>query len=166
MAEFTINLQIDDDLPPAGRPLPPTLDLLETAVITALQQQQVPTATLTLFLTGDERIQQLNQDYLGHDKPTDVLSFPAGPPMPGMTDIPGMEETYLGDIIIALPYAARQAAAAGHDTAAELQLLAIHGTLHLLGYDHTGPDEKAAMWGAQTAVLTQLGLSHITPTET
>lgn len=166
MAEFTINLQIDDKLPTPERPLPPTLDLLETAVTATLQQQQTPKAALTLFITGNERIQQLNRDYLGHDKPTDVLSFPAGPPMPGMTDMPGMAEAYLGDIIIALPYAAQQAAAAGHDTAAELQLLAVHGTLHLLGYDHADPDEKAAMWGAQTAVLTQLGLSHITPTET
>ena len=74
-------------------------------------------------------------------------------------------ETYLGDIIIALPYAARQAAAAGHAAEAELQLLAVHGTLHLLGYDHASPEEKAAMWSAQTAVLTQLGLSHIIPTE-
>ena len=161
MTHYSIDLQIDDDLPDAERPLPDTLSLLETAVITTLQQQ-IPKAALTLFLTDDERIQHLNRDYLGHDKPTDVLSFPAGKPMPGMAEM----ETYLGDIIIALPYAAQQAAAAGHETAAELQLLAVHGTLHLLGYDHAGPDEKAAMWQAQTAVLIQLGLAHITPTET
>lgn len=162
MADYSITLQIDDDLPEAARPLPAMLDLLETAVITTLQQQQSPQAALTLMLTGNEQIQQLNRDYLGHDRPTDVLSFPAGAPMPGMADM----ATYLGDIIIALPFAAQQAAAAGHNTAAECQLLAIHGTLHLLGYDHGAPDEKAAMWQAQTAVLTQLGLAHITPTET
>jgi probable rRNA maturation factor len=161
MTDYTIHLQIDDELPDEARPLPPTLALLETAVITTLQQQQAAPADLTLFLTGDGRIQQLNRDFLGHDKPTDVLSFPAGSPMPGMEAI----ATYLGDVIIALPYAARQAAAAGHDTDAELQLLAVHGTLHLLGYDHADPPEKAEMWAAQTAVLTQLGLSHITPTE-
>ncbi len=162
MTDYSINLQIDDDLPDAERPLPATLELLEMAVITTLQQQQAPKADLTLFLTGDEHIQQLNRNYLGHDRPTDVLSFPAGAPMPGMANM----AAYLGDIIIALPYAARQAAAAGHTTDAECQLLAVHGTLHLLGYDHADPDEKAEMWAAQTAVLTQLGLSHISPTET
>jgi probable rRNA maturation factor len=161
MPDFSIDLQIDDALSDEKRPLPATLDLLETAVITTLQQHQIPQATLTLFLSGDAHIQQLNRDYLGHDRPTDVLSFPAGAPMPGMANM----AAYLGDIIIALPYAARQAAAADHDTTAELQLLAVHGTLHLLGYDHANPEEKAAMWGAQTAVLTQLGLAHIIPTE-
>jgi probable rRNA maturation factor len=162
MTGFTIHLQIDDDLPEEERPLPAMLELLETAVITTLKHQQTPKANLTLFLTGNAHIQQLNRDYLGHDSPTDVLSFPAGAPMPGMADM----AAYLGDIIIALPYAARQAAAAGHTTDAECQLLAVHGTLHLLGYDHADPDEKAEMWAAQTAVLTQLGLAHITPTET
>jgi probable rRNA maturation factor len=162
MAAYTIHRQIDEALSAGERPSPATLALLETAVITTLQQQQAPPADLTLFLTGDDHIQQLNRDYLGHDRPTDVLSFPAGAPMPGMETM----AAYLGDIIIALPYAARQAAAAGHDPDAELQLLAVHGTLHLLGYDHANPDEKAHMWSAQTAVLTQLGLSHITPTET
>lgn len=162
MTHYTIDLQIDDELPDEIRPLPALLDLLETAVITTLQQQQTAQAALTLLLTGNQQIQQLNRDYLGHDRPTDVLSFPAGPPMPGMADM----AAYLGDIIIALPYAAQQAAAAGHNADAECQLLAIHGTLHLLGYDHATPDEKAAMWQAQTAVLTQLGLAHITPTET
>lgn len=162
MTEYAIDLQIDEKLLDEERPLPDILDLLETAVITTLQQQQTPKASLTLVLTDNAQIQLLNRDYLGHDNPTDVLSFPAGAPMPGMEDM----ATYLGDIIIALPYAAQQAAAAGHDAAAEYQLLAIHGTLHLLGYDHGNMDEKAQMWQAQTAVLTQLGLAHITPTET
>lgn len=162
MAEFTIHIQVDEEMPPEQRPLPEALALLETAVITTLQQQKADSGELTLFLTGNKRIQQLNLDYLGHDKPTDVLSFPAGAPMPGMA---GMTP-YLGDVIIALPYAAQQATAAGHETDAELQLLAVHGTLHLLGHDHANPDEKAAMWQAQTAVLSQLGLAHITPTET
>lgn len=160
MTTYVIHLHLDDDLPDEERPLPATLQLLETAVITTLSQQQAPPANLTLFLTGDGRIQQLNRDYLGYDKPTDVLSFSAGAPMPGMA-----QANYLGDIIISLPYAARQAAAAGHKTEAELQLLAVHGTLHLLGYDHATSEEKAAMWGEQTAVLTQLGLAHISPTE-
>jgi probable rRNA maturation factor len=117
---------------------------------------------LTLLLTDDAQIQQLNRDFRGEDKPTDVLSFPAGATLPGM----GEAVAYLGDIAISAPYAQRQAQAAGHPLTAELQLLAIHGVLHLLGYDHGEPEEKADMWAAQTAVLAALGLQAIQPTET
>lgn len=137
--------------------------LLVTAVAQTLAQQgQTTAAALSLLLTDDEQIQHLNRDFLGYDKPTDVLSFPAGEVMPGM----GGEVLYLGDIAISVPYAARQAAQAGHDLVAELQLLTVHGVLHLLGHDHAEPDERAQMWAAQTAVLAQLGLAHVTPTET
>lgn len=136
--------------------------LLITAVTQTLAQQGEATAVaLSLLLTDDDQIQQLNRDFLGFDKPTDVLSFPAGEVMPGMAG----ELLYLGDIAISVPYAARQAAQAGHDLTAELQLLTVHGVLHLLGHDHAEPGEKAQMWAAQTAVLAQLGLAHITPTE-
>ncbi len=162
MADFVIDVQVAEE---ATRTQVDgmMMALLETAVTAALNHCQLsPPATLTLLLTGDDHIRQLNRDYLGHDKPTDVLSFPAGDPMPGMVDRP----VYLGDIIISVPFAGRQAQAAGHNLTAELQLLAVHGTLHLLGYDHAEPAEKEPMWGAQTAVLTRLGLPHIAPTET
>lgn len=137
--------------------------LLVTAVAQTLAQQgETGAVTLSLLLTDDAQIQQLNRNFLGFDKPTDVLSFPAGEVMPGMAG----DLLYLGDIAISVPYAARQAAQAGHDLNAELQLLAVHGVLHLLGHDHAEPGEKAQMWAAQTAVLAQLGLDHVTPTET
>ena len=136
--------------------------LLETAVrATLTHEEQQPPLELSVLLTDDAQIQQMNRDFRGVDKPTDVLSFPAGEALPGMEDA----DPYLGDIAISVPYAARQAAQAGHDLAGELQLLVIHGVLHLLGYDHDAPEEKAAMWAAQTAVLTHLHLQHVTPTE-
>lgn len=136
--------------------------LLETAVrATLTHEEQQPPLELSVLLTDDAQIQQMNRDFRGVDKPTDVLSFPAGEALPGMEDA----DPYLGDIAISVPYAARQAAQAGHDLAGELQLLVIHGVLHLLGYDHDDPEEKAAMWAAQTAVLAQLHLQHVTPTE-
>lgn len=136
--------------------------LLETAVrATLTHEEQQPSLELSVLLTDDAQIQQMNRDFRGVDKPTDVLSFPAGEALPGMEDA----DPYLGDIAISVPYAARQAAQAGHDLAGELQLLVIHGVLHLLGYDHDDPEEKAAMWAAQTAVLAQLNLQHVTPTE-
>lgn len=153
MSEFEIDVQIEFDVPEE------TAAAVKTAVLTTLwQQQAAPPMTLSCLLTDDTQVQQLNRDFLGIDGPTDVLSFPAGEPMPGM---PG----YLGDIAVSVPYAARQAAAAGHGVADELQLLVIHGVLHLLGHDHDTPDAKAQMWAAQTAVLARLGLEHVRPTE-
>jgi len=115
---------------------------------------------LTLLLTDDEYVRQLNQQYRGEDQPTDVLSFPAGDPLPGQA-----ADNYLGDIAISVPSAERQAAAKGHTVVAELQLLAVHGVLHLLGHDHLTAGEKATMWAIQAEVLEKLGLSGIQPTE-
>ena len=136
------------------------IEKVETAVITTLHQQTIaPLTAVTVVLTDDATVRQLNRDYRALDQPTDVLSFPAGDAMPGM------ETLYLGDIIISVPFAVQQAVASGHPTIAELQLLAVHRTLHLLGHDHAGKAEKEAMWTAQTAVLTTLNLPHINPTE-
>ena len=118
-------------------------------------------AALTILLSDDEYVRELNRHYRNEDMTTDVLSFPAGEPLPGDVEAAG----YLGDIAIAVPTAERQAAAKGHTAPAELQLLAVHGVLHLLGYDHLDVAEKAAMWREQAAVLRRLGLEGIQPTE-
>lgn len=118
-------------------------------------------AALTVLLTDDAYLQELNRHYRGEDQATDILSFPAGDPMPGSE---GLLE-YLGDIAISVPFAEEQAAMKGHPTEAELQLLAVHGVLHLLGYDHLEPDEKMVMWQAQAAILRTLNLENIQPSE-
>ena len=110
---------------------------------------------LTIVLTDDAQLHKLNQEYLGIDAPTDVLSFPASE-----TD-PETARRYLGDILISVPRAEEQARAAGHVLEAEVQLLVVHGTLHLLGYDHAEVDEKARMWKAQAEILDGLGLQNI-----
>ncbi|MFL7870595.1 MAG: rRNA maturation RNase YbeY, partial [Anaerolineales bacterium] len=74
---------------------------------------------------------------------------------------PETARRYLGDILISVPRAEEQARAAGHGLEAEVQLLAVHGTLHLLGYDHAEVEEKARMWKAQAEVLERLGLAEI-----
>ena len=112
-------------------------------------------ADLTIVLTDDAQLHELNREYLGVDAPTDVLSFPASEADPE-TGVP-----YLGDILISIPRAAIQAQTAGHSLEAEVQLLAVHGVLHLLGYDHAQAEEKARMWSAQAEVLTRLGLSDL-----
>lgn len=135
--------------------------VLETTISITLAQHATPSAALTLLLTDDARMRQLNQDFRGMYKSTDVLSFPAGDPSPAISDmIP-----YLGDIAISLPIARNQARASGHSLTAELQLLAVHGVLHLLGYDHVLPEDKVRMWSAQEEMLNLLGLHDILPTE-
>jgi probable rRNA maturation factor len=84
---------------------------------------------VTLCLVSDRSMRELNRRFRGKDVPTDVLSFPAG-------EAPVEDEPHLGDIVIAVPVAARQARERGHTLARELELLALHGFLHLAGYDH------------------------------
>jgi len=110
---------------------------------------------MTIVLTDDAQLQELNREYLGIDAPTDVLSFPAA------ESDPETGTTYLGDILISIPRATQQAQAAGHSVEDEVQLLVVHGTLHLLGHDHAGAQEKASMWKAQAEVMSGLGLSHV-----
>lgn len=117
--------------------------------------------SLTILFSDDQHIQQLNRDFRQIDKPTDVLSFPGGDPFPGNPD----KSPYLGDIIISVPTADRQAKESGHSLAAELHLLVIHGALHLLGYDHDEPEDKKRMWAKQEEILTNLGFDQIVPTE-
>jgi probable rRNA maturation factor len=93
-----------------------------------------------------------------------VLSFPSAeeatdPGRPVFVTAPDAEPeaaAYLGDILIALPFARRQAADLGRELKAELRLLAVHGTLHLLGYDHAEPEEEAIMWARQDVILAQV----------
>ena len=132
----------------------PALQILERATMAVLAHQSVD-GDLTIVLTDDAQLHELNRDYLGIDAPTDVLSFPASE-----TD-PETGRRYLGDILISVPRAGEQARAAGHALEAEVQLLAVHGTLHLLGFDHAEAGEKARMWKAQAEVLESLGLSAI-----
>jgi probable rRNA maturation factor len=107
---------------------------------------------LTLVFVEDAEIHVLNREHLGVDKPTDVLSFPLAEGVEeGMPDIP-----HLGDIVISLETAQRQADRAGHSLETEVATLAAHGLTHLLGYDH--PTEEA--WGVfhhnQTRILALL----------
>jgi probable rRNA maturation factor len=142
-----ITIESKYDFPPS---------LIERAARATLEHQQAsPDTNLSIVLTDNRRLRKLNRDYLGIDAPTDVLSFPASESDPE-TGAP-----YLGDILISVPYAAKGAKQAGHSLESELQLLIVHGVLHLLGHDHAKPKEKAKMWKAQREILTQLGLGDL-----
>jgi len=130
--------------------------LIERAVQAALtNQKEALDVNLSVVLTDNRRLHKLNLDYLGVDAPTDVLSFPAS------ESDPETGARYIGDILISVPYATKGAKQAGNSLEAELQLLVVHGVLHLLGHDHAKPKEKAKMWKAQAEILKSLGLGNV-----
>ncbi len=147
---------------PTKEPLPFDRAILERAAQETLQQLRPGSDfDLSIVLSDDGQLQTLNRQFLGVDAPTDVLSFPADEPEPD----PDSQVQYLGDILISYPRAMAQARAGGHALVDELQLLIVHGVLHLLGYDHATEDEKAAMWEVQAKILTRLGSSITIPPE-
>lgn len=102
---------------------------------------------LGLFITDDEGIRELNRRYRGVDEPTDVLAF--GGEAEGFVS----PVLHLGDVIISYPRAASQAQERGHSVAQEIDLLFLHGLLHLLGYEDKTPEERVRMWTRQEEVL-------------
>jgi len=104
--------------------------------------------SLTVLLTDDQSVRELNANFRGKDAATNVLSFPA-PPNP---------EDHLGDVALAYGVCAREAAEQGKPLGHHLQHLTVHGVLHLLGYDHIGDDEAEAMEGLERTVLAGLGV--------
>jgi probable rRNA maturation factor len=111
-----------------------------------------PDADLAVVLVDEAAMEQLHVQWMGEPGPTDVLSFPMDELRPGR-DGEVSAEGILGDIVVCPSVAAAQAEAAGHSTIAEIQMLCVHGLLHLLGYDHAEPDEEKEMFGLQAEVL-------------
>ena len=146
-----IFVEIDDQY---GDLVPSTL-LQEAAQITLQHRYQEDIPSLSIKITGEKEIQALNASYRGIDKATDVLAFEAD-----YFD-PDLESQYLGDVVISYPQAANQAVKRGHPIPSELQLLVIHGVLHLLGYDHDNPEGKEEMWTYQNQILKGLGLEIV-----
>ena len=113
---------------------------LQQRLETALGEVRSRPCELSLVLTDGTKVHELNRDYRGKDASTDVLSFPA---TPAATE-PG-ESPYLGDVVVSVPQARRQAHEHGREIDDELALLAVHGALHLLGYRHDTDETAAAM---------------------
>lgn len=144
-------------------PLPVGQTQLQTAIETVLAAagaaDPLPTAhqTLTLRVTDDAEVRQLNLRYRGENQTTDILSFShvedclaAGP------DIPDLQQEW-GDLILSLPYIERYACQAGTSLAAEFLLCFVHGLLHLLGWDHDTPERTRAMFTLQDRLLRAMG---------
>ena len=115
-------------------------------------------AELSVLLTDDRGIHQLNRRYRGKDRPTDVLAFE----LDG-TGRPGEQAPNLGDVVISLDTAARQARRKGHPLLSEVRLLLAHGLLHLLGYDHARPAQKRRMDAVTRRLVAAAGRGPRTP---
>jgi len=114
-----------------------------------------PDGVVSVLLTDDDDIAALNATYRGRTGPTDVLSFSQREGEPGPEPV-----ELLGDIVISVERAEAQAAEYGHSPAREMGFLAVHGLLHLLGYDHEHPDEEAEMMALTERILGRVGLTR------
>lgn len=155
---YDISIEIDETITD-----PIDSAAIRAAIEATLRRLNVNEAGLTVVLTTDEHVRALNAQYRGFDEPTDVLSFAAQENLPDAPSLALPEEAqaefrhYLGDLVIAYPYSARQAARYGNSVIAELQLLVVHGVLHLLGYDHDDEVSERAMEALQEEILAQFG---------
>jgi len=141
-----IDIEIEDEAWSAA--LPDAETLVRGAALAALDAEGAAHEGVTVLLTDDESVRELNARFREKDAPTNVLSFPA----------PHNPERFLGDIALAYGVCAREAAEQGKPLSHHLQHLTVHGVLHLLGYDHIGDDEAEAMEGLERVVLAGLGV--------
>ena len=124
------------------------VDLIQRAVATTLEHAEVTDASVSVTLLNNTRIRNMNRKYLEHDRVTDVISFP----------LYEQGEQVVGDVYIGYEQAQDQAADAGVDLDEEIARLSIHGTLHVLGYDHPedGDRTKSEMWQLQESILVKV----------
>lgn len=115
-----------------------------------LEMEIQPIPNLSILITDNKEIRSLNKQYRNIDQPTDVLSFDNA-----YTEL-DTGQRYLGDIAISFPYALMQAKNEGHSITQELELLIVHGCLHLLGFDHDTKETKQMMWEKQQKILDRL----------
>ncbi|WP_028642286.1 rRNA maturation RNase YbeY [Nocardioides sp. URHA0020] len=116
------------------------------------QMRVHPLAELCIKAVDEATIAGLNEQWMGKEGPTDVLAFPMDELRPGLVN-EELEEGVLGDLVLCPDIAARQGETAGHGAEAEIELLTVHGILHLLGYDHAEPEEHKEMFGLQDELL-------------
>ena len=136
-----------------------TPELLEGALSAAAEAAlayEGAAGDITISVVDDDTIHRMNLEYRGVDRPTDVLSFPAAEG----GDFPAIPDSFLGDIAISLPRAEAQAEEYGHSLLRELSFLAVHGTLHLLGYDHMTDEDRGEMFARQNEILEKMRITR------
>ena len=141
-----IDVEVEDEAWTAA--LPDAVMRARGAALAALASEDAADEGVTILLTDDASVAELNVQFRQKAGPTNVLSFPAA----------RNPERHLGDLALAYGVCAREAAEQGKSLSHHLQHLTVHGVLHLLGYDHIGDDEAEAMEGLERAVLAGLGV--------
>jgi probable rRNA maturation factor len=139
------------------------LDLVKNVLNHAAEMENLAgLSEVSVTFMTDEEIRKINAEYRGKDKATDVISFALEEMTEGEIAIVQEEDMpiVLGDIIISVETAARQSAEYGHDERREIGFLALHGFLHLLGYDHMTEEDEQKMFGRQKEILTSFGLER------
>jgi len=132
---------------------------MKSAILAAAKAVSTGPVELAIVLTHDSAIQALNRDWRGKNAPTNVLSFPAAPAGPVPRGGKSREPSpYIGDIVIAYETSAREAAAEGKPFNHHLAHLAVHGFLHLLGYDHESDREAEAMERLERRILRRMAI--------
>jgi probable rRNA maturation factor len=111
-----------------------------------------PLAELCIKAVDEDTIAELNEQWMEKEGPTDVLAFPMDELRPGLVN-EDPQEGVLGDLVLCPAIAEKQGATAGHGAEDEIELLTVHGILHLLGYDHAEPEEHREMFGLQDELL-------------
>ena len=144
-------MAVDVQIAPALRRKVQKQEIRKWAEATLRAEGLTQTPDMAVVITDNESIQALNRDFRGLDEPTDVLAF--GEEKPGPFVLAPGEPMYLGDVVISLERAEAQALEQAASTKDELQLLLVHGILHLLGYDHATDDDQRQMWDRQDAIL-------------
>ncbi|MCM3114869.1 rRNA maturation RNase YbeY [Neobacillus sp. MER 74] len=135
---------------------------IERVINFAAKKQDVEEhSEVSVTFVSNERIQEINREYRDKDKPTDVISFAMEELGEGEVEFVGADmPRVLGDIIISVPKAIEQAEEYGHSFIRELGFLAVHGFLHLLGYDHMTAEEEKEMFTLQKDILDEYGLKR------
>lgn len=128
----------------------PAVAVLETWITAALKSQKLDEAEVSLYIVDEAESQELNSQYRGKDKPTNVLSFPAD--IPEEVGVP-----LLGDLVVCAPVVEREAQEQGKTLQAHWAHMLVHGSLHLLGFDHIDDDEAETMEALETEIITGLG---------
>nr|WP_316246597.1 rRNA maturation RNase YbeY [Sutcliffiella horikoshii] len=137
---------------------------IKNLLIFAAEKESIQTgAELSVTFVDNDRIQEINREYRDKNQPTDVISFAMEEMGEGEIKIHYDEDAprMLGDIIISIPKAEEQAEEYGHSVKRELGFLALHGLLHLLGYDHENESDEKVMFDKQKEILDAYGLTRL-----
>ena len=128
---------------------------LDDTIKRVLKHEKVDNANFSIVFVNNEKIQQLNRDYRGIDRVTDVISFAFEDTIDTEEKLLYNNVRFLGEIYICIPKVIEQAREYGHSETRELAFLTVHGLLHLLGYDHQTKEEEEIMFGLQEVILNE-----------